>query len=310
MIWEVFGSHMFRVFPKLFAFTSALAFGLLISAGFDKRPNSPDSSLEDAILEKSASTNFTAPEKSENRVDEGFVAEFHDLPDDEMLDFPEFPTNFIDIYNTQGLLRRTEVVGKTGQEWLVMAETNGQYVIKSATASVRQLKTISYPGDENDAKISFGLSGTSLFAFRGIKNVHAGPVTTVYLRPTWDEIDRRNLPIEPMKTGFKRELNLKENWYMLRVSYARTKNGEQKGVLVLENNGIQQIVARNSFELAYGATIGDLLWAGDIDGDGKLDLYFDEFNEKGYFSGGLYLSSHASEDELVKLAAVFGYAGC
>ena len=56
--------------------------------------------------------------------------------------------------------------------------------------------------------------------------------------------------------------------------------------------------------------VGSLLWAGDLDGDGKLDLYFDEFNEKGFTATELHLSSLAKSGELVKLAASFGMAGC
>ncbi|MGH9947478.1 MAG: hypothetical protein ACRD6X_09775 [Pyrinomonadaceae bacterium] len=239
-----------------------------------------------------------------------FVPEFRDLDDYEILDYPEFPDNFIDLHNSGSLLRRSEMVGKNGQKWLVMTEVNDRYAIRPSVAKVRQLKSISYVGDENDARISFGLPGNPIFAFRGIANVKPGKVTTVYLRPTYDEIDRRNLPIEAMKTGFKRELNLHENWYTLRVSLGQTINGVTVGVLVLENNGVQQVVARNYGEPKWGTIIGDLLWAGDIDNDGKLDLYFDEFNEKGYFSGGLYLSSHSKGKELVRLVGLFGYAGC
>ena len=53
-----------------------------------------------------------------------------------------------------------------------------------------------------------------------------------------------------------------------------------------------------------------LLWAGDIDRDGKLDLYFDQFNEKGFFGVDLYLSSLAADGDLLGLAAGFGSAGC
>ena len=49
---------------------------------------------------------------------------------------------------------------------------------------------------------------------------------------------------------------------------------------------------------------------GDLDNDGKLDLYFDEFNEKGYFGVSLYLSSEAEKGKLVKVVATFGTAGC
>lgn len=239
-----------------------------------------------------------------------FPPEFFNLPDYDILQFPDFPGNFVDLNNTGGLVRKSEIVARNGERWLVMFERVGKYAIEPSTARVRQLKTVSYPGDENDAQLSFDIPGQPVFAFRGVSNIKPGPVETVYLRPTGMEIERKNLPIEAMKSGFKRELNLNENWYTLRVSQGLDTKGTKVGVLVLETGGVQQIVARNYFESDYGTIIGDLLWAGDIDNDGRLDLYLDEFNEKGYFAGGLYLSSHAGEGELVKLVGVFSFGGC
>lgn len=239
-----------------------------------------------------------------------FVAEFSDLPRDEDLVFPNFYERFFDFHNTDGLVRKSETVAKNGETWLVMFERNGKYEIQPSKARITQLRSISYAGDETDARVRFPGKGKPVLAFRNIKNIKPGPVDTVYLQPTWEEIDRRNLPIDSMKTGFKRELDLNGKWYTLRVSTGLTADGKKIGVLVLEHDGVQQVIARNYFEDGSGTIIGDLLWAGDIDGDEKLDLYFDNYSEKGGFSGGLYLSTHADEGEMLKLVALFGYGGC
>lgn len=239
-----------------------------------------------------------------------FVAEFSDLPRDEDLVFPNFYERFFDIHNTNGLFRKSETVAKNGEAWLVMFERNGKYQIQRSRARITQLRSVSYPGDETDARVRFPGNGRPVLAFRDIKNIKPGPVDTVYLSPTWEEINRRNLPIGPMETGFKRKLDLNGKWYTLRVSTGLTTDKKKIGVLVLEQDSVEQVIARNYFEAGSGTIIGDLLWAGDIDGDEKLDLYFDNYSDKGGFSGGLYLSSHADEGELLKLVALFGYAGC
>lgn len=285
----------------VFLFT--LGIGTAVAVFFVFVPNAEKTSSEPPpqLVEIAASE----PSKDD------FVAEFRDLPSYEILDFPELRDNFFDVHNTDGLVRKSETVAKNGESWLVMFESNGKYEIRRSTVKVTQLRTVSYPGDENDARVRFPGKGKAIFAFRNIKNLKIGPVETSYLRPTTDEIVRRDLQIKAMETGFERDFGLNDKrYYTLRVSTGQTTDGEKIGVLVLETDGIKQVIARNYYDSTYGTIIGELLWAGDIDGDGKLDLYFDEFNEKGYFAGGLYLSSHADEGELVKLVAMFGYAGC
>lgn len=53
-----------------------------------------------------------------------------------------------------------------------------------------------------------------------------------------------------------------------------------------------------------------LIWAGDLDHDGKLDLLMDIDNHYAPTTYGLFLSSEAEGDDLVKLVAVFRRMGC
>lgn len=108
-----------------------------------------------------------------------------------------------------------------------------------------------------------------------------------------------------METGYKHDFNLNESWYTLRVATAVDNRGSKIAALVLEHEDKSQIVTVN-----YDGIIGNLLWIGDLDNDGKIDLYIDQFNEKGYNGVGLYLSTHAAPGKMVNLAATFGTAGC
>jgi hypothetical protein len=244
-----------------------------------------------------------APSITPTNQNVNFVPEFRDLPNE--IGFSESTNSLIDVFETDGIYRESEVIAKSGETWLTLFEQKRKYSLILAKAKVQKKRTISYSGDEYDVHLSFDKPGVPLFAVKNIKHLKPGPITTLYHRPSSEEIERRNLPIDSMKLGFRREFNLNESWYTLRVSLGLNKDGIEMGILVLEHNGVAQVIAQN-----YDEIIGDLFWAGDSDNDGKLDLYFDEFNEKGYFGVSLYLSSEAEKGKLVKVVATFGTAGC
>lgn len=54
-----------------------------------------------------------------------------------------------------------------------------------------------------------------------------------------------------------------------------------------------------------------IVWAGDLDGDGRVDLVIDNVPHYNIYKGlELYLSSEAGPGELVKMVAVFTAVGC
>jgi hypothetical protein len=219
----------------------------------------------------------------------------------------EFPVSndLIELFETQGIYRESEVIAKDGEEWLTLFERGGKYSLELATANVKKKRTQTFPGNEYDVQLYFKRPGEAIFASRLKLGLRPGPVTTLYHRPSQEEIARRGLPIDSMESGYKRDFNLDESWYTLRVTSGRDTDGNKLGVLVLEDGHTSQVIATNSEEI-----IGNLFWVGDLDGDKKLDLLFDDFNEKGAFVLGLYLSSAAEPRKLVKKVAAFSTAGC
>ncbi len=77
--------------------------------------------------------------------------------------------------------------------------------------------------------------------------------------------------------------------------------------LYLEFEGKRQLLTEVE---AFDDTMVQLLWAGDLDNDGFLDLILDTSNHYNVTELSLYLSSYASEDKLVAKSAIRRLTGC
>ncbi len=253
------------------------------------------------------------PELSEIvAAQDDFLPEFRDLPTFDEL-FPDEPVvkipeeRLIEIFD-DGIYRQDEVVAKNGESWLVLVKKETTFSLQRSMASVKKQKTVSWPGDDPDAKLSFNVSGKPIIALRNIRGLQPGPVTTLFQREDSENSESQN---EELSDGYRREFFLNDNKYILRTSRGVTKGGTKVAVLVFEHNGVSQVIVQKYHVPSDDRDIiGSLLWAGDLDTDGKLDLYFDDFNEKGSVGTELHLSTYATPDTIVGLAASFGTAGC
>lgn len=239
-----------------------------------------------------------------------FVPEFRDLPNFEEVNAMESEGKLIEIVG-DGIYRRSDVVAKARETWLVLFEHNGKYSLRESTATVKNLETTSWPGDELDARLRFNGIGKPVIAVKNIRGLKPGKVVTLSHTSIWTDNPENESRESQMDDDFRREFKINENSYVLRVSRGLTRDGTQVAVLVLESNGVTQVITQTYHEPSNERDIvGSLLWAGDLDGDGELDLYFDEFNEKGFTATELHLSSLAGSGQLVHLAGTFGMAGC
>lgn len=298
--------NMIKIVMASAIFAATFFAGALLGSIWTARHSEPPANFVNSELR--IEPTGPTPASETTHVEDSTI-EFHDLPP-HAFRLPD-SNDLIDVFWTpDGIFRASEVVAKNGEAWLTLVERNGKYRLQSARARVKKLRTVSYPGDEPDAQLSFSVPGAATFAVRPGLGLKPGRVTTLYHRPSDEEIERRNLPIGPMQTGYSRVFSLEENSYRLRVSRGVDTEGNTVGVLVLELGETKQVISANFYEAGFGENIGELVWVGDLDGDNKLDLYFDEYNEKGGLIVGLYLSSAADEGELVKRVAAFSTAGC
>ncbi len=247
-------------------------------------------------------------------IKDDFKPEYADLIDLEDLDWPDYSVELIDVFQHGNAYRKSEVIAKNGESWFGLFEEKGKFSLRQAKTKVKIDRSYTGYGDEDYVRLKTEHRKQPVFLIKDLKALKAGPVGSLYLRPHWNEISERNLPIKSMSVGYREEFWLGDKNYVLRVTLGMTRKNEKVNVLVLESQGVSEIVTYNRHFRDANSNydiIGDLLWVGDLDGDGKLDLYFDDFGyEKGGFSSGLYLSSEAKKDELVRQVASFGTAGC
>lgn len=296
------------------AFFAALLIGFLI-ADIWNQPGpalgAPDSNGIPAIVVKDQT--FEKP----NASADDFIAEFRDLPNFEDIKYIKPPGKLIELLD-DGIYRRSEVVAKNGESWMVLLDNGGELSFYQRKANVRKLNSVSWPGEERDARLFFDHSGKPIIALKNIKAIEKGPVTTVFHLKRWAEYEDGSPDFVEISDGFRREYTLGNETYILRTSYGLTNDGTKAAVLLLESGDKIQILKQIYYvrpdrerPLTGERNIfGSLLWVGDMDSDGKLDLYFDEFNEKGFTYTELHLSSQATEGRLVGIAADFGMAGC
>ncbi len=241
-----------------------------------------------------------------------FEPEFRNLPD--FQGGGKYKTQLVDISTRDNAFRKSEVIAKNGERWLGMFEDDGKTFLREVTAKVKFDPTYEGYGDEDYVRLTTGEPKLPLLLLKNSKRLKPGSVETYYLGPSSDEMDKRHLDPKEMSLGFKGEFQIGENWYILRVAPGQTESGGKVNVLVLEFDGRVEVVTYNMYFLSDNTkydTLGYLRWVGDLDRDGKLDLYFEHFGfEKGGFSSSLYLSSEAMGGNMLKEAAQFGEAGC
>ncbi len=241
-----------------------------------------------------------------------FEPEFHDLPDFE--GDGKYRIKLVDTSARDNAYRKSEVIAKNGERWLGMFEDDGKTFLRKVSTKVKFDPTYEGYGDEDYVRLTTGEPKLPLLLLKNGKRLKHGSVETYYLGPSSDEMDKRHLEPKEMSLGFKDEFQVGENWYTLRVAPGQTRSGEKVNVLVLEFDGRVEVVTYNMYYLSENTkydTLGYLRWVGDLDRDGKLDLYLEHFGyEKGGFSSSLFLSSEATEGNMLKEAAQFGEAGC
>ena len=194
---------------------------------------------------------------------------------------------------------------KRGETWMGLFGKNEDYTLRQTKVHLRKFRE----HDLDWTNISVKDKEKPLFLVKNLKRVKAGKIVTLFRGTLSDEADENNQSTA-IEKGFYKEFKLGERNYTLRVEQGLSENRETIAVLILETGTESQIIDVVYTEGDW-VNMGSLYWVGDLDKDGKLDLYKDFWNyEKGYYLSGLFLSSEAKKGQLVRRFEFLAYGGC
>jgi hypothetical protein len=212
-----------------------------------------------------------------------------------------------------GTFHGNEVSAESGEKWLALVSVYGPEDTRLIEVSIK-VKAVPDMGDKDGEptgkEVSVEPPQNARFFVRGDKRLKVGPVDTFIL-------DGEEL--SPEKPFAFRSSNGTE--YTLGFQCPEDVQFDDQGfatcVLVLEGAGkTQELEAASLWRSPEGqlsaASDAELrvLWAGDIDGDGKLDLLVDLTNHYNISAPTLFLSTAAKKGELAGRVARFVSYGC
>jgi len=197
-----------------------------------------------------------------------------------------------------------EVEAQTGETWLGLHISDSESMLLSYQVTVEPVhdEIVDEPDQSTGKKVSVDLPLKPKFLVN-TEWLNAGPVQTV-LEGTYEKSIERLSPVT---------LKLGSTSYELKV--VSPENGEKcenEGLpknarLVLTSGESEQVLY--SLEECGNDPAWFLLWAGDLDRDGKLDLYVSVNQHYNVSEKKLFLSSAAGEG-LVEQVAEFVTSGC
>ncbi|HZH91088.1 MAG TPA: hypothetical protein VEX70_10790 [Pyrinomonadaceae bacterium] len=195
-----------------------------------------------------------------------------------------------------------EITAKSGERWLGLFPTSGGFSLLPATLKVDMVNdpiVDENPKVKTGKKVSVNRARKPLFLLKGADFLRANAVRTIF---TGDENNLVNGQSVDLRLGGK-------NYNLKVVSNDPTPVNHvvANSKLILSSGAKSQVIF--SVEVPDDGA-WSLLWAGDLDGDGKLDLYMDLHNKYNSSERRLFLSSPASRGNLVKEVAEFRTVGC
>lgn len=222
-------------------------------------------------------------------------------------DEPDAPNYRWDLLLT-GDFHGDEVEAKSGEKWLGLFKENDRYFLRFTKIKIRRVydDVVDYKTrNRTGKKVDVIGKNKPLFLLKHAKMLREGEIKTLFHQ----QLQKNEYIWEHrLENGFTKDFELNGKTYTLKVVNEKTKEKElsRGSKVILVSGDVKQILyaPKEMGEFWY------FYWAGDLDSDGKLDLYLnlnDHYNITGYR---LFLSSQADKGKLVKEVALFYTSGC
>ncbi|HSK70077.1 MAG TPA: hypothetical protein VK892_00170 [Pyrinomonadaceae bacterium] len=227
----------------------------------------------------------------ETKVEEEILEENNDWQEEDETKFK------IKLIETGEGFHGDEIQAKSGETWLGLFKEKNKYNLRSVKIKVRRSFDVIVDELEEKTGKDVIVEGKKqpLFLVKNAEMLREGEIKTVFYAPSFDEAIR-------LQNGFVAEYKLNDKKYNLRV-----EGGTNSSTLILESENNRQVLY---FVGAMGDATWNLYWVGDLDKDGKLDLYADIPVFYNFSQKRLFLSSQAENGRLVKQVALFHTIGC
>lgn len=198
-----------------------------------------------------------------------------------------------------------EVDAETGEQWLGLHISEDGSMLLNYELTVESVEDpiVDEPGQKTGRKVSVDLPLEPTFLVNADWILNSGKVETVF-EGNHEGLER----ISPVA------LRLTDTSYQLKV--VGTEDGEKCWQDGLPKNATLVLTRENTSQVLYSLEecgsdpTWSLLWAGDLDRDGKLDLYVRVTQHYNISRKKLFLSSQANEGSLVQEVAEFVTSGC
>ena len=189
-----------------------------------------------------------------------------------------------------GMFHGDEVQARSGEAWLCLMSAPDREELRPCTIEVEQVYD-AIMGDDTGKSVSLRGGGDALVLVRNVPSLRPGPVRTYFLG------EAHITPGGHLGVGGEDRLH---------VGLQRNHKGSYSLFLWDSKAKVSQTLRDDAFP--DGGL--SLLWAGDLDRDGKLDLLLDVTNHYNVSEIALFLSSLAGPGELVGKAGTHRSVGC
>jgi len=190
------------------------------------------------------------------------------------------------------------VSAKSGEVWLGLYQVGDEYELRSTTLVVNERREDRW--DEEFKAVQVDQSTKPLFLVRGLEELRSGKVTT--LVHDWKFLYPGQI------SYFRSDASTR---YTLRAVGEAVDQGQSQVAiknygLILSGSSLRQVSQTLiGWDRFIDGTTPGVIWAGDLDRDGKLDLFMDTSRHYGYVEYALFLSSAAAEEEFVGKVATW-----